>query len=87
MGTTLTIRNLDAEVKRKLRIRAASHQTWMEADARAILSEAVNATDAFAPPRTSEEMRQRLQAISGIWKDRMKGRNTDEIMRELRDDD
>ncbi|MEX2578348.1 MAG: hypothetical protein WD342_04755 [Verrucomicrobiales bacterium] len=30
MSATLTIRNLDEEVKRKLRLRAASHQRSME---------------------------------------------------------
>lgn len=87
MSTTLTIRNLDEEVKRKLRIRAASHQTSMEAEARAILAEAVNRTDAITPPRTPEEMRERLEAVRGIWKERARGRSTDEIMRELRGDD
>lgn len=38
MSTTLTIRNLDEAVKQKLRLRAASHQTSMEAEARAILA-------------------------------------------------
>jgi len=87
MSTTLTIRNLDEEVKRKLRIRAASHQTSMEAEARAILAAAVNQADAITPPRTTEELRQRLEAVRGIWKDRAGGRNTDEIMQELRGDD
>lgn len=87
MSTTLTIRNLDEEVKRKLRIRAASHQTSMEAEARAILAEAVNQPDVTIPPRTAEEMRERLEAVRGIWKNRAGGRSTDEIMRELRGDD
>jgi len=38
MSTTLTIRNLDDTVKQKLRLRAARHQTSMEAEARAILA-------------------------------------------------
>jgi plasmid stability protein len=87
MSTTLTIRNLDQEVKRKLRIRAASHQTSMEAEARAILAQAVNQVETVEPPRTPEEMRARLEAIRGIWKNRADGRTTDEIMRELRGDD
>jgi len=87
MSTTLTIRNLDEEVKRKLRIRAASHQRSMEAEARAILADAVNQPDGITPPRTSEELRQRLEAVRGIWKDRAGGRSTDEIMHELRGDD
>lgn len=87
MSTTLTIRNLDEEVKRKLRLRAASHQTSMEAEARAILTEAVNQPENIAAPRTPEEMRERLKAVRGIWKDRANGRSTDDIMRELRGDD
>jgi plasmid stability protein len=37
----LTIRNLDESVKRRLRTRAARHGRSMEAEARAILAEAV----------------------------------------------
>jgi antitoxin FitA len=37
----LNIRNLDATVKRRLQIRAARHGRSMEAEARAILAEAV----------------------------------------------
>jgi len=87
MSTTLTIRNLDEEVKQKLRIRAASHQTSMEAEARAILAEAVNQSDGITPPRTTEELRERLETVRGIWKHRAGGRSTDEIMHELRGDD
>ncbi len=43
LSTTLTIRNLDEVVKRKLRIRATSHQTSMEAEARAL-------SEVTAPP-------------------------------------
>ena len=87
MSTTLTIRNLDEDVKRKLRLRAASNQTSMEAEARAIIARAVNEPETIAPPRTPEEMRARLEAVRGIWKDRAGGRSTDEVMRELRGDD
>ncbi len=38
---TITVRNLDAEVQRRLKRRAARHQRSMEAEARAILSAAV----------------------------------------------
>jgi plasmid stability protein len=87
MSSTLTIRNLDEEVKRKLRLRAALHQRSMEAEAREVLARAVNEPDTLAPPRTPEEMRARLEAVCGIWKDRAGGRTTDEIMHELRGDD
>ena len=87
MSTTLTIRNLDKAVKQKLRLQAARHQTSMEGEARAILTRALEEPEALRPPRTSEEMRARLSAVRGLWKDWSKGRTTDEIMRELRGDD
>lgn len=85
MSTTLTIRNLDEGVKQKLRLRAASHQRSMEAEAREILASVLSGS--IAPPRGPEEMRERLKAVSGIWKDCMGGKTTDEIMKELRGDD
>ena len=86
MSTTLTIRNLDEDVKRKLRVRAASHQTSMEAEARAILA----ASLAEQPASEAEkevarlERRKRIESVVGIWEDRYGGKTTDEIMRELR---
>jgi len=44
-------------------------------------------SDTIQPPRTAEEMRERLKAVTGIWKDRYDGKSTDVIMRELRGDD
>jgi antitoxin FitA len=38
----LSIRNLDESVRRRLQLRAARHGRSMEAEARAILTEAVN---------------------------------------------
>jgi hypothetical protein len=84
MSTTLTIRNLDEEVKRKLRLRAAEHQTSMEAEARAILSEAVEQGTNPPPPRTPEELRERLEGVRGLWKDRG---TTDELMKLTRGED
>lgn len=87
MSATLTIRNLDDDVKQKLRLRAASHQRSMEAEARDILARAVNEESVLSPPRTPGEMRERLLSLRGIWKAQAAGRTTDEIMRELRGDD
>ena len=87
MSTTLTIRNLDEGVKQKLRLRAASHQRSMEAEAREILAASLAEREVFPPPRSPEEMRERLRAVSGIWKDRLDGKTTDEIMQELRGDE
>lgn len=83
MSATLTIRNLAEPVKHKLRIQAASHGRSMEAEARAILTEALEGPGP-PPPRTKEEMLERLNAISGIWKG--KG-STDEMMKDLRGED
>ena len=89
MSTTLTIRNLDKEVKRKLRLRAASHQTSMEAEARAILAASLSSDPEIASSREAAHSvrRQRIEACLGVWKDEMNGRSTDEIMQELRGDD
>lgn len=89
MSRTLTIRNLDEGVKQRLRLRAAMHQTSMEAEARAIL--AAGLTEEPAPEIDKEtarlERRKRIDAVAGIWKDRYQGKSTDEIMKELRGDE
>lgn len=73
MSSTLTIRNLDAAVKQKLRVRAALHGRSMEAEARAILSRDVLSADSGASPGTPGK----FDHVAGIWKDRM---STNEIM-------
>ena len=80
MSGTLTIRNLDLDVKQKLRELAARHQRSMEAEARAILGEAVREGRAVVP-ETTEEARERLKGIIGIWQDRG---TTDELMQQTR---
>ncbi|MEO0413865.1 MAG: plasmid stabilization protein [Verrucomicrobiota bacterium] len=75
MSTALTIRNLDEKVKQKLRLRAAKNETSMEAEARKILSEAVN-TPEENPPSQAEILK-RIQSVAGVWKDRG---TTDELM-------
>lgn len=89
MSTTLTIRNLDEAVKQKLRLRAASHQTSMEAEARAILAASLTEqpTDTAEREAAKLERRRRIEACVGIWKQEMGGKSTDEIMQELRGDD
>lgn len=44
----IVVRNLDEDVKRRLRMRAARHGQSMEAEVRAILEEAVREQDNFA---------------------------------------
>ena len=88
---SITIDDLDEPVTQKLRLRASSHGRSIAAEAREILMQAVAGTDLPAPtiqpPTTPEEMRERLLAVTGIWKERTGGKTTDEIMRELRGDD
>jgi antitoxin FitA len=63
---TLTIRNVDAAVKDRLRLRAARHGRSMEAEARAILSEAV-AGDRDQPERNlAEAIRRRFAPLGGV---------------------
>lgn len=46
--STVTVRNLDPEVQKRLKLRAARNGRSMEAEARAILSEAVSESDLAA---------------------------------------
>ena len=63
---TLTIRNVDAGVKERLRVRAARHSRSMEAEARSILSEAV-AGDCDQPePNLAEAIRRRFAPLGGV---------------------
>ena len=45
---SLVVRNLDEDVKRRLRMRAARHGRSMEAEVRAILEDSVRQQDSFA---------------------------------------
>jgi antitoxin FitA len=56
---TLTIRNLDAAVKERLRVRAAEHGHSMEAEAREILKVAVGG----AAPKTGLEMYKQIREL------------------------
>lgn len=88
MSSTLTIRNLDEGVKQKLRLRAASHQRSMEAEARDILAKSLAEEQPAAEQKVEiEERRRRLKEVVGIWEDRYQGQSTDEIMKKLRADD
>ena len=62
---SITVRNLDDEVKRKLRIRAAEHGCSMEAEVRVIISEAVGST---SKPRKGlgTRIHERFKAIGGV---------------------
>ncbi len=77
---TLTIRNLDEGVKRRLRVTAARHGRSMEAEARDILAKGVDYSE---NPVAGQPIKRSFEHLVGIWKD--KG-TTDELMRELREE-
>jgi antitoxin FitA len=63
---TLTIRNVDAAVKERLRVRAARHGRAMEAEARTILSEAVADEREETEPNLAEAIRRRFAPLGGV---------------------
>lgn len=71
---TLTIRDLDDEIRDKLRVRAAKRGVSMEAEVQAILADAVK-DDPSTDSDSSESgawyrrMRQRLAETNGYWED------------------
>ena len=85
MSTTLTIRNLEEPVKQKLRMQAAGHGQSMEAEARAILTQAMlgaktAAADKLPDPATAASPvrnKGKFDHVIGLWKG---GMSTDEIM-------
>jgi plasmid stability protein len=86
MSTTLTIRNLDEGVKLKLRMRAASHQRSMEAEARDILTRETliqNQARRGVVPTNRGGRDSACAAVRGAWKGRV---STDEVMTITRGD-
>jgi plasmid stability protein len=63
---TLTIRNVDATIKERLRLRAARHGRSMEAEARTIIREAVVSERDEAEPNLAEAIRRRFAPLGGI---------------------
>ena len=62
---SITVRNLDDEVKKRLRIRAAVHNRSMEEEARQILSEALS--DEVHMPRNLVELtRECFASLGGV---------------------
>ena len=74
-------------MKQKLREQAARIRRSMEAEARDLLARALEQGGVILPPRNAAEMRERLEAVRGIWKDRYGGKSTEEWMKEIRGDD
>ena len=60
-----TIRNVDAAVKERLRIRAARHGRSMEAELRTILNDAL-ASDGEAELNLAEAIRRRMAPLGGM---------------------
>jgi plasmid stability protein len=63
---TLTIRNVEAAVKERLRVRAARHGRSMEAEARTILSEALVSEREQPEPNLAEVIRRRFAPLGGV---------------------
>lgn len=61
---SITIRNLDDCLKRRLRIRAAEHGRSMEEEARAIIRQAVGQPD--APKNLGQSIHQRFAALRDV---------------------
>jgi antitoxin FitA len=60
----LSIRDLDDEVRERLRVRAAQHGRSMEAEVRAILVEAV--MDSGGAESLFDSLRERIGALGGV---------------------
>jgi antitoxin FitA len=61
---SITIRNLDDELKRRLRIRAAEHGRSMEEEAREILRQAIG--QRAIPKNLGEAIHRRFAALGGV---------------------
>jgi plasmid stability protein len=61
---TLTIRNVDAELKERLRLRAARHGRSMEAELRHILSDTLGG-ERNREPNLAEAVRRRFLSLGG----------------------
>lgn len=61
---SITIRNLDDDIKRRLRVRAAEHGRSMEEEAREILRDVVG--DTRPPMNLAHRLRARVAEIGGV---------------------
>jgi len=62
---TLTIRNVDHELKEQLRVRAARHGRSMEAELREIVKVALGAEKPHPEPNLAEAIRRRFAPLGG----------------------
>lgn len=63
---SLTVRQLDPELKERLRVRAALHGHSMEAEARAILKTALNQMPSETGADLVADIRQRFAPLGGV---------------------
>jgi plasmid stability protein len=63
--TTLTIRNVDAAIEERLRVRAARNGRSMEAELRQILSDTL-APESGNQPNLAEAIRRRFAPLGGV---------------------
>ncbi|MFZ9938406.1 MAG: FitA-like ribbon-helix-helix domain-containing protein [Luteolibacter sp.] len=84
MSTSITIRNLDEQVKQRLRVIAAQHGKSMEAEARDILTRAAYAVSRAPGQKDAGPPEDICSAARGKWKHL--GITTDEIMALTRGD-
>jgi plasmid stability protein len=63
--TTLTIRNVDAALKERLRVRAAQHGHSMEAELRDMLQETLKEPAPAAEPHLYDRIRARFAPLGG----------------------
>jgi plasmid stability protein len=82
----LTIRNLPEEVRTRLRVRASRNGRSMEAEARAIVSAAVNAPSSDDLPEAIERLQDWIASSSKRFKSRPKSSAVDQLLRDRRRD-
>jgi antitoxin FitA len=63
---TLTIRNLDAALKERLRVRAAQHGHSMEAEMRDILQDTLNQPERRPAVNLYQRIRSRFAPLGGV---------------------
>jgi plasmid stability protein len=63
---TLTIRNIDPEVKKRVRVRAAENGRSMEAELRQIIKDAVGLADRAEGVNLAEAIRRRFARYGGV---------------------
>jgi plasmid stability protein len=63
---TLTVRNIDAAIKERLRVRAAQHGHSMEAEVRRILQDTLREPERPPDPNLYQRIRARFAPLGGI---------------------